>query len=270
MTQWIRFEHRGGIGFGTLDSGTIEVHNGIMFETPEPSAEQIDLAAVKILPPCIPGKMICLWNNFAANAAKQNLSKPPEPLWFIKASNAFLAHGEAIKRPAPYAGKIVYEGELGIVIGKRCSGVSEDEAASHIFGYTCVNDVTAIDLLNRDPSFVQWARAKSFDTFGPFGPVIATGLDPMTLNVRTVLNGVERQNNPVNDIFFPPAKLVSLLSRDVTLMPGDIIACGTSVGVGTMSKPENTVEISIDGIGTLSNTLTQALPGAIPPDSQSL
>lgn len=265
MTQWIRFEHAGRIGFGALDEGTIEVHNGAMFEMPEPSGEKLDLAAVRVLPPCVPGKMICLWNNFAANAAKQNLSKPPEPLWFLKAPSAFLAHGEGITRPASYAGKIVYEGELGIVIGRRCSGVSESEAAGHIFGYTCVNDVTAIDLLNQDPSFAQWTRAKSFDTFGAFGPVIATGLDPMTLSVRTVLNGVERQNYPVNDMFFPPAKLVSLLSHDVTLMPGDVIACGTSVGVGTMSKAENTVEISIGGIGTLSNTLTQVVPEVIPP-----
>jgi ketopantoate reductase/2-keto-4-pentenoate hydratase/2-oxohepta-3-ene-1,7-dioic acid hydratase in catechol pathway len=204
--------------------------------------------------------MICLWNNFAANAKKQSLSKPPEPLWFLKAANAFLAHGEPIKRPPAYNGKIVYEGELGIVIGKRCSNVSEEEAPGYIFGYTCVNDVTAIDLLNKDPSFAQWVRSKSFDTFGAFGPVIATGLDPMTLSVRTVLNGAERQNYPVNDMFFPPARLVSLLSRDVTLMPGDVIACGTSVGVGVMSAPENTVEISIEGIGTLSNGFAQVVP----------
>ena len=266
MTQWIRFNHGDRIRFGTLSGRTIEAHDGDMFGTPERSGEQLDLGSVKILPPCLPRKMICLWNNFAANAAKQNLSRPPEPLWFLKASNAFLAHGEAIRRPASYTGKIVYEGELGIVIGRQCGGISEDEAASVIFGYTCVNDVTAIDLLNKDPSFAQWVRAKSFDTFGAFGPVIVTGLDPMTLNVRTVLNGVERQNYPVNDMFFfPPARLVSLLSHDVTLMPGDVIACGTSVGVGVMSKPENTVEISIDGIGTLSNSLTQAVPVAAPP-----
>jgi 2-keto-4-pentenoate hydratase/2-oxohepta-3-ene-1,7-dioic acid hydratase in catechol pathway len=266
MTHWIRFSHGDRIRFGTLDGdGTIEVHNGDMFETPEPSGEKLDVGSVRILPPCVPGKMICLWNNFAANAAKQNLSKPSEPLWFLKASSAFLAHGEAIRRPASYNGKIVYEGELGIVIGKRCSDASEDEAASAIFGYTCVNDVTAIDLLNKDPSFAQWVRSKSFDTFGAFGPVIATGLDPMTLSVRTTLNGVERQNYPVSDMFFPPAQLVSLLSRDVTLMPGDVIACGTSVGVGVMSKPENTVEISIDGIGTLSNSLTQVVPSAVAP-----
>ena len=265
MTQWIRFNHGDRIRFGTLSGRTIEVHDGNMFEAPRRSGEQLDLEAVTILPPCLPQKMICLWNNFAANAAKQNLSRPPEPLWFLKASSAFLAHGEAIRRPASYSGKIVYEGELGIVIGRQCGGISEDEAVRVIFGYTCVNDVTAIDLLNKDPSFAQWVRAKSFDTFGAFGPVIATGLDPMTLSVRTVLNGVERQNYPVNDMFFPPARLVSLLSHDVTLMPGDVIACGTSVGVGVMSKPENTVEISIDGIGTLSNSLTQAVPIAAPP-----
>ena len=202
---------------------------------PVPSGEKLEFASVKVLTPCVPGKMICLWNNFAANAKKQNLSKPPEPLWFLKASNAFLAQGEAIKRPPSYAGKIVYEGELGIVIGKQCSNVSEEEAEACIFGYTCVNDVTAIDLLNKDPTFAQWVRSKSFDTFGAFGPVIATGLDPMTLSVRTILNGAERQNYPVSDMFYPPVKLVSLLSKDVTLMPGDVIACGTSVGVGVMT-----------------------------------
>ena len=260
MTQWICFQHDNRIRFGTLNGGTIDVYDGDIFAKPVPSGEKLEFASVKVLTPCVPGKMICLWNNFAANAKKQNLSKPPEPLWFLKASNAFLAQGEAIKRPPSYAGKIVYEGELGIVIGKECSNVSEEEAEASIFGYTCVNDVTAIDLLNKDPTFAQWVRSKSFDTFGAFGPVIATGLDPMTVSVRTVLNGAERQNYPESDMFYPPVKLVSLLSKDVTLMPGDVIACGTSVGVGVMKDAENIVEISIDGIGTLSNPFNQMLP----------
>jgi 2-keto-4-pentenoate hydratase/2-oxohepta-3-ene-1,7-dioic acid hydratase in catechol pathway len=257
MTQWIRFEQNGQIGFGTLEAGQIAVHEGDMFTGAKPTGQILDLASVKVLIPCVPGKMICLWNNFAANAAKQGLSRPEEPLWFLKSDNAFLAYGEPIRRPPSYSGKIVYEGELGIVIGKRCSNVSEAEAEDCIFGYTCVNDITAIVLINKDASFAQWTRSKSFDTFGAFGPVIATGLDPMTLSVRTVLNGQERQNYPVSDMFFPPAKLVSLLSRDVTMMPGNVIACGTSVGVGTMSKAENIVEITIEGIGTLSNRLSQ-------------
>ena len=257
MTRWIRFEHDGRGLFGTLEDGRIAVHHGNMLAASTPTGETLDLAAVKVLVPCQPGKMICLWNNFAANAAKQNLSRPEEPLWFIKADTASLAHGEPIRRPASYAGKIVYEGELGIVIGKRCSNVSEADAASCIFGYTCVNDVTAIELIGKDASFAQWTRAKSFDTFGAFGPVIATGLDPMTLTVRTVLNGQERQNYPVSDMFFPPVTLVSLLSLDLTLMPGDVIACGTSVGVGVMKEPVNTITVAIDGIGELTNEFRQ-------------
>ncbi len=141
---------------------------------------------------------------------------------------------------------------LGIVIGKTCHMISEAAAREYIFGYTCINDVTALELLNRDPTFAQWTRAKSFDTFGVFGPVVATGIDPMTLVVRTILNGEERQNYPVADIVFPPAKLVSLISQDMTLHPGDVIACGTSIGVGSM-KPGSTVSIIIDGIGALTN-----------------
>jgi 2-keto-4-pentenoate hydratase/2-oxohepta-3-ene-1,7-dioic acid hydratase in catechol pathway len=257
MARWIRFQHGNRIAFGTLEGSTISVHEGDMFAGASPSGETLDLASAKLLIPCVPGKMICLWNNFAANAAKQNLPQPAEPLWFIKADNAYLADGEAIRRPPSYGGKIVYEGELGIVIGKRCSNVSEAAAADYIFGYTIVNDVTAFELISKDATFAQWVRSKSYDTFGVFGPAIATGLDPMTLSIRTVLNGAERQNYRVDDAFFPPAKLVSLLSADVTLMPGDVIAIGTSVGVGVMSKPENTVEVSIEGIGTLTNTFAQ-------------
>ncbi|MGO8952960.1 MAG: fumarylacetoacetate hydrolase family protein [Rhodomicrobium sp.] len=261
MAKWVRFEHGGASYFGTLDGSTIAVHKGDMFENAVPTGERADLARVKMLTPCLPSKMICLWNNFAANAKKQNLSEPAEPLWFLKAPSSHLAHGEAIERPASYSGRIIYEGELGIVIGKRCSNVSEAEAPDYIFGYTCVNDVTALDILTKDASFAQWARAKSFDTFGAFGPAIATGLDPVTLSVRTVLNGAERQNYPLSDMFFPPARLVSLLSKDVTLMPGDVIACGTSLGAGVMKEAANTVEVSIEGIGTLTNTFAQTLPG---------
>jgi 2-keto-4-pentenoate hydratase/2-oxohepta-3-ene-1,7-dioic acid hydratase in catechol pathway len=130
--------------------------------------------------------------------------------------------------------------------------VSEEDARDAIFGYTCVNDVTAVDWLNEDPSFAQWARAKSCDGFGIFGPVIATDIDPETLVIRAELNGQERQNYPVTDMLMKPARLVSLISRDMTLLPGDLIACGTSVGSGSM-KPGMRIEVSIEGIGTLSN-----------------
>lgn len=251
---WARFRRGGHVGYGQLEGDSLKVYSGSLFEGLSPSGQTVTLSEVELLTPCDPGKFICLWNNFHALAAKLEVAEPAEPLWLLKAANAFTAAGSTIRRPKSYDGPVVYEGELGVVIGKRASGISEDEAAGHIFGYTCVNDVTAAKIIQKDPTFAQWARAKSFDGFGAFGPVIATGIDPMTLSVRTILNGDERQNYPVSDMIFPPHKLVSLLSHDMTLMPGDVIACGTSIGVGSMKEKSNTVTIAIDGIGELTNT----------------
>jgi len=252
MPHWIRVRHRGREHFGLLEGEEIRLHAGHMLGERTPSSATLRLAETQVLTPVVPGKMVALWNNFRALAAKLGNPIPPEPLYFLKGNNSFLAHGETIRVPASYSGKVIYEGELGIVIGKRCSAVSEADAPRHIFGYTCINDVTAAELINKDASFAQWTRAKSFDTFGVFGPVIATGIDPAGLTVRTILNDQERQNYPVQDMIFPPAALVSLISRDMTLEPGDVIACGTSVGVGSM-RPGSTVSIAIDGIGTLTN-----------------
>jgi 2-keto-4-pentenoate hydratase/2-oxohepta-3-ene-1,7-dioic acid hydratase in catechol pathway len=138
------------------------------------------------------------------------------------------------------------------VIGRRCKQASEQQALEHVLGYTCANDVTVADILNRDASFAQWVRAKGFDTFCPFGPVVATGLDPARLVVRTLLDGEVRQDYPISDMRFSVAQLVSLISQDMTLLPGDIILCGTSVGVGSM-KRGSTIEVEIAGIGRLSN-----------------
>jgi 2-dehydropantoate 2-reductase len=260
MAQWIRFERGGKVGFGTLEGGTIAVHDGDLFGANRPTGERVALADVKVLTPCTPSKMVCLWNNFHQLAAKNNFLVPEEPLYFLKAPNAYHPHGAPIERPKTYSGRIIYEGELGVVIGKRCANITEAEAKDYIFGYTCVNDVTAVDLLKKNPTFDQWVRAKSFDTFGVFGPAITTGVDPMQLRIRTVLNGKEVQNYPVSDMFFPPYKLVAAISRDMTLMPGDVIACGTSLGAGVMGEASNTIDIVIDGVGALSNRFDQVLP----------
>jgi 2-keto-4-pentenoate hydratase/2-oxohepta-3-ene-1,7-dioic acid hydratase in catechol pathway len=257
VAQWVRFEAGGKRGFGTLERNEIAVHSGDMFNAPKPTGEIVKLANVLLLTPTEPTKMIALWNNLRALGAKLGVAAPDEPLYLLKAPSSFLAHGQTIVRPASYSGKIVYEGELGIVIGKRIANGSEADAAQAIFGYTIVNDVTAADILNKNPTFPQWARAKSFDTFGVFGPAVTTGIDPAGLTIRTILNGEERQNYPVSDMYFQPVALVAALSRDMTLMPGDIIACGTSVGVGVMKEPKNTVEVVIDGVGTLRNTFEQ-------------
>jgi 2-keto-4-pentenoate hydratase/2-oxohepta-3-ene-1,7-dioic acid hydratase in catechol pathway len=252
MAHWVRFAAGNRTGFGTLTDSRIDVHEGDLFAASRPTGETLELADVRLLTPCVPTKMVALWNNFHQLAAKLGNPIPAEPLYFLKGNNSFLAAGETIRKPQAYDGKVVYEGELGIVIGRRASNVSEADAPAHIFGYTCINDVTAAELIAKDPTFAQWTRAKSFDTFGVFGPSIATGIDPTPLSVRLVLNDQERQNYPLGDMVFPPAKLVSLVSRDMTLEPGDVIACGTSVGVGSM-KPGSTVSVIIEGIGTLTN-----------------
>ncbi|MEX2127029.1 MAG: 2-dehydropantoate 2-reductase [Xanthobacteraceae bacterium] len=260
MAQWIRYEKGGKRGFGALEGDTISVHEGDLFAGAKPTGDKVKLADVKVQTPCDPTKLIGLWNNFHQLAAKNDFQHPDEPLYFLKAPNSFHPHGAPIERPKTYSGRIMYEGELGVVIGKRCFNIKESEAKDYIFGYTCVNDVTAVDLMKKFPTFDQWTRVKSFDTFGVFGPVITTGVDPNKLVIRTVLNGKEVQNYPVADMFFPPEKLVAAVSKDMTLEPGDIIACGTSLGAGVMDKAENTIEIVIDGVGRLVNKFDQVLP----------
>ncbi len=237
--------------FGLLQGQEIAQYQGDMFGQAAATGQFVKLSDVTVLMPCVPTKVVALWNNFKALGEKLQLSAPPEPLYFLKSPNSWLNPGENIKKPA-CDGKIVYEGELGIVIGKTAAGVPEHEALAHVFGYTCANDVTHAEILNRDASFAQWVRAKGFDTFCPLGPVIATGLDPQALVVTTKLNGELRQNYPVSDMRFSVAQLVSKISHDMTLFPGDIILCGTSIGVGSM-KPGSDVEIEIAGIGSLSN-----------------
>jgi 2-keto-4-pentenoate hydratase/2-oxohepta-3-ene-1,7-dioic acid hydratase in catechol pathway len=229
-----------------------------MFGENAPSDPPRDLTEVALLPPCEPGTYIGLWNNFRALAAKIGAAEPEEPLYFIKARTSTLEPHGVIRRPPSYSGKIIFEGELGVVVGKRCSNVDEEAAAQAIFGYTCVNDVTAMEWLTSPENFPQWTRAKGCDTFGPFGPAIARDLDWSTLCIRSRLNGRERQNYKANDMILSPARIISLLSRELTLMPGDLIACGTSLGVLPL-RPGDTIEIEIEGIGVLSNTLERAL-----------
>lgn len=252
MAIWVRFDHAGRTGFGTLESGQVRIHTGDLFGGPVATDESVPLGDVTLRPPCEPSKLIGLVNNYRAAAEKQGAPVPAEPLWFLKAPTSYLAHGRPIRLPSQDVGKVTYEGELGIVIGSTTRDVAEEEVDRHVFGYTCVNDVTALNLLGRDPAFPQWSRAKSFDTFGAFGPVIATGLDPLALTVRTLLKGKVRQEYPCSDMIFGPRALVSRLSRDMTLLPGDVIACGTSLGVGVL-RPGSTVEVAIEGIGSLVN-----------------
>ncbi len=253
MALWLGFIHVGRRGFGQLAGDMVEVFEGNMFAAPRATGERLPVGDLQPDLPCQPRSFFGMWNNCYAQAVKQGLAVPTEPLWFIKAASCHAVHGQDVHTPAGYDGRVVYEGELGLVIGRQAKGLSVEQAADAIFGVTCVNDITALDLLNRDPSFSQWSRAKSFDGFGAFGPVIATGLDLQALSVRTLVNGRERQNYACSDMIFSPAQIVSALSQELTLQPGDLIACGTSLGVLPM-KAGTVVEVVIDGVGTLRNT----------------
>ena len=250
--KWMRFGRQGVTGFGTLDGETVRVYEGDMFDAPRATGQRWPAAELQWLAPCRPGKIVGLWNNYRAAAAKHGWSQPGEPLYFLKAGSSASAHLAPIQAPSSYDGRVTYEGELGIVIGRRAQRVDLRSAAAHVFGYTCANDVTALDLLQRDPSFAQWSRAKSYDGFAPFGPVIESDFDPARGALRTLVNGRERQNYRLDDMFFPALELVSRLSHDMTLEPGDLILCGTSLGVLPM-KPGSVVEVVVDGIGTLRN-----------------
>lgn len=257
MAAWVRFEDSGKAGFGLLNAAGdgIEVHDGDIWANPRATGRSIPLATVRLLPPVTPSKIVALWNNSRSSAEKQKIEPPLRPLFFIKTPNGYLAPGGAIRKPAAYDGRVIFEAELGVVIGRTCTNVSEADAADYVFGYTCVNDVTALQVIREDPTFAQWTRAKNYDTFAPFGPAIVTGIAPADLaaiNIRAELNGRERQVYPVSDLFYSPLALVSLVSRDMTLVPGDIISCGTGPGAVPM-KGGDRIEIVIDRVGRLSN-----------------
>jgi 2-keto-4-pentenoate hydratase/2-oxohepta-3-ene-1,7-dioic acid hydratase in catechol pathway len=258
--QWARFRSNDGrIGFGAFEDTHITEYEGDMFGTPRPTGRTIAREACTLESPCSPSKIVALWNNFHALSKKLGKPAPTHPLFLLKPGTSVIGPNAPIRRPTGYTEKIAYEGELGIVIGKPSKDVPLSEAGDHIFGYTCVNDVTASGVLNENVDFAQWCRSKGYDTFGCLGPVIATGLEWSQLRVITRVDGVERQNYPLSDMIIPPGELVSRISHDMSLLHGDVIACGTSVGVGSI-KDGCAVEIDIAGIGALVNVLSPTAP----------
>ncbi|MEO6066313.1 MAG: fumarylacetoacetate hydrolase family protein [Lysobacterales bacterium] len=261
MTQWVRFRTGDGrVGFGVLDDGLVTEYDGNVFDEPKGTGASLAPGSFTLLAPCAPSKIVALWNNFRELGAKLGKLPPTHPLFLLKPASSVAGPGDMIRRPAAYKGRIAFEGELGIVIGKHCRELSVSDAANAIFGYTCVNDVTAGDLLNENADFAQWCRSKGCDTFGCIGPVIASDFDWSQARVVTTVDGVERQNYPLSDMIFSPAEQVSRISHDMSLLPGDVIACGTSVGVGSI-KDGSTVVVTIEGIGSLQNRLAPG-PGA--------
>ncbi len=207
------------------------------------------LAEVRFLAPSKPSKIVCVGRNYAEHAAELGSEPPKEPLIFLKPPSAVIAPDEAIVL-TPQSERVDYEGELAIVIRKTCRHLKEtDDVKSYILGYTCLNDVTARDLQKKD---VQFTRAKSFDTFCPFGPWIETEVDLSTVRVETFVNKKQRQSAAVTEMVFAVDMLVRWISQVMTLLPGDVIATGTPSGVGPLAAGD-VVEVSVSGVGTLRN-----------------
>jgi len=207
------------------------------------------LDEVKLLAPVVPSKVVCVGRNYREHAAELGNKMPDEPLLFLKAPSAVIASSDAIELPSA-SQQVEHEGELGVVIGRLARKLSsEEDPLSYVFGYTCVNDVTARDLQRKD---VQFTRGKSFDTFCPVGPWIESNIDPRNVVVVTRLNGEVKQKGNTADMAFPVAFLIRYISEIMTLYPGDLIATGTPAGVSRM-KPGDTVEVEVTGIGILRN-----------------
>ena len=251
VERWLRFNHRDAVGFGTLEGEKIRVYEGDMFNDPAPTNFTMMLNEVKLLMPSVPGQVVSLWNNFRSLGQALGLPAPAKPKYVLKKPAAYPNPNETIRKPE-CGSPVVFDGELGIVIGRACKDVAEADAHDYIFGYTCANDAALQGGLERHQSYAEWVTIKEGNAFCPIGPVIATGLDPAMLVVRSMLNGQARQDYPVNDMIFSVGQLVSMISRDVALNPGDIILCGTSAGAAPM-PPGSLIEIEIDGIGKLSN-----------------
>lgn len=207
------------------------------------------LSEVRLLAPVLPSKIVAIGLNYKAHALEFGKPLPEEPMIFIKPSTAVIGPEDEIVYPAHMSHRVDYEGELGVVIGKKAKEVLAKDAKDYILGYTCVNDVTARDLQGKD---IQYTRAKGFDTFAPIGPVIETDMDPLDVRIQTLLNGHVKQDTSSKDMIFNVFQLVSFVSHVMTLLPGDVITTGTPSGIGKM-RPGDAVEVRIEGIGNLRN-----------------
>ncbi|MCP5115736.1 MAG: fumarylacetoacetate hydrolase family protein [bacterium] len=260
MTKHVRFSLRAGarpttpdtdasVRYGILEEETIRETSAF---SAQPNGTTHQLADVRLLPPSWPSSIVCVGRNYAKHAAELGNEPPSEPIIFFKPHSSLLADGDEIVYPA--ISKLVsFEGELGAVIGKRARHVSAGDAMSFVFGYTCVNDVTARDLQRKDK---QWTRAKGFDTFGPMGPWIVPR-DEVSLDqvrVRTTVDGVREQDAPISDMLFSLADIIAYVSSFMTLEPGDLIATGTPPGVAGMERG-STVRVELTGVGALENKL---------------
>jgi 2-keto-4-pentenoate hydratase/2-oxohepta-3-ene-1,7-dioic acid hydratase in catechol pathway len=257
----VRFLSNGQTQYGIIEDNIIRPCNGDPFNGLVRTSHSVSVSSVKLLAPVSPPNIICLGNNYKKHVKEMNSAYPPAPLIFLKTTTTICGPGDPIVLPEGFQDGIDYEAELVIVIGKRASNITEEEVAGAVLGYTIGNDVS-----NRPAQFAdgQWARGKSYDTFCPLGPAIATDLDADKLDISLRVDGVTMQSSNTSQMIFPCKWIVAYLSKCMTLLPGTVIMTGTPEGVGCARTPPaflragQTVEVSIEGIGTLTNPVQGA------------
>jgi len=234
---------------GIAEDGFVLEMRGGLFGARERTGRKWPVAEVKFLAPSVPTKIVCVGKNYREHIKEMESTTPKEPLIFLKPPSSILAPEDPIVLPR-ISQRVDYEGEIAIVIGRRCFHLREgDDVDPYILGYTALNDVTARDLQRADS---QWSRAKGFDTFCPFGPVIETERPSSDTKVESFVNGVTRQSAPIGDMIFSIDTVVRWITQAMTLEPGDVIATGTPGGVGPLA-PGDVVEVTVSGVGTLRN-----------------
>ncbi len=254
-----RFLANGSTLYGIIEGDLIRALLGLPWETLEPDGREFERADVRLLAPVAPPDIIAIGLNYRAHADEFGDEYPKAPVIFLKATSALAGPDDEIILPAMAPDEVDYEAELVIVIGKPCHNVAPEDALSYVIGYTCGNDVSARDCQIRLDK--QWARGKSFDTFCPLGPWIETEIDPDNCRISSTLNGQVMQDSTTSDLIFSCSELISYCSQIATLRPGTVIMTGTPSGVGFKRTPPvflragDTISISIDGIGTLTNTV---------------
>jgi 2-keto-4-pentenoate hydratase/2-oxohepta-3-ene-1,7-dioic acid hydratase in catechol pathway len=247
---YLRYEKNGETRYGWLDGARVGAVTGDVFGSYKRESIAADLFDVEILPPVTPSKIIAVSQNYAARSAEEGLPRPDLPPLFLKPPSAVIGHGDEIILP-PQSSQVEHEAELAVIIGRRARWVSVEDALKFVWGYTCANDVTARDLERRDS---QLTRCKGFDTFCPLGPWVSTDVDPADVVITCTVNGQVRQMTSTREMVFSVPQLIAFISSVMTLEPGDVILTGTPAGVGPLT-PGDRVEIDIEGIGTLTNTV---------------
>jgi len=250
--KYVRFDNSGAIQYGMIEGTTIEILDAPYWLGGRPTGDTVDSNVVKMLCPVEPSKIICVGLNYRMHVthSQSATEAPKNPVLFLKPPSSLIGPGGEIVYPDG-VDRVDYEAELAVVIGKQGRHIPEEKANNHIFGYACLNDVTARHIQKADG---QWTRGKGYDTFCPMGPAVVCGEDVSDITVEAYLNGERKQHGRTSDMIFSIPFLINFISSVMTLMPGDVISTGTPQGIDPMQRGD-TIEIRIENIGSLTNTV---------------